>query len=134
MKKTKLFISLMFISLLGFSQINNEKKDQDDHKKAGKIIDNLFKNNQLDSTTIYKAEEEQAMPEIEKIKEAPLAPPSPVPSKSNIKSEPVPGAEIIIDKEPATDKKKNKIKATNNQIAPKNSENDETNENKDKNR
>lgn len=130
MKKTKLFVLFMFISLLGFSQINNEKKEQDDHKKAGKIIEELLKNNPLDSA-INKTEEE-AIPEIENIQGAPPSSPSVVPSKNYIKSEPVPGAEIIIDKEPATDKKKNKIKATNNQIDTKNNENDEINKDKNK--
>lgn len=108
-----------------------KKKEQDDHKKTGKIIEELLNNNQLDSTLINKTEEE-AIPEIENIQGAPPSAPSVVPSKNYIKSEPVPGAEIIIDKEPAKDKHKNKIKATNNQIETQNNENNETNKDKNK--
>lgn len=129
MIKTKFVVLFMFISLVGFCQINNENKDQDDHKKTEKIIDSLLKNEQLDSALINIVKE-QAIPETEKA--VPFAAPTLTRSINNIKSEPVPGAEIIIDKEPVTDKKKNKIKATNNQIETKNNENNETNKDKNK--
>jgi hypothetical protein len=124
-----------FFSLLGYNQNNEVKKDQDDHKKIEKELNQMLERNQSDSVELNLQQSEQEVPEsVPEIKEeSPLAPPSPAPSKSNfnVKSEPVPGAEIIIDKVPASDKKKNKIKSASNQALP---VNNKTNEEQDINK
>lgn len=131
MKKT-LTLILILISLIGFSQNNEVKKEQEDHNKVQKEIDKMLKREQSDSMEINIQEIKQAVPVSDEepvaepaIKEgAPLPPLSPEPSKSNLnlKSEPVPGAEIIIDKIPSSSKKKNKTKSSLNQNLQNNNE------------
>lgn len=143
MKRLEIVLLFTFISLLGYNQNNDVKKELDEHKKIEKEIDQILERNQSDSIEINLQGSEQAIPESEAnpneepkpADEAPLAPPAPSPSKNklNIKSEPVPGAEIIIDKIPASDKKKNKIKSTLNEVLPNSNDDKKTNENKNKN-
>ncbi|NSW45251.1 MAG: hypothetical protein HPY79_05510 [Bacteroidales bacterium] len=103
----------------------NTEINKDEHAKSKKEIDKILESPSNDTLmegnnkdNIIPEEESDSKKEIEQ----PLDAPSPQKGVFNVKSEPVPGAEIIIDNIPPKKDKKNKNKSTQNNT-PLNQEN-----------
>jgi len=114
--KTLLSLFAFFLfSLSMYSQ--NTEINKDEHAKSKKEIDKILESPSNDTLIQDKSiknlkleEESDSKKEIEQ----PLEVPSPKKGVYNVKSEPVPGAEIIIDNIPPKKDKKNKNKSTQN--------------------
>jgi len=125
---TSLIVFFLFTSML-YSQ--NTEVNKDEHTKTQKEINKLLESPSND-TLLKENNTDMEIPEKESISketlQVPAVAPSPQKGIVNLKSEPVPGAEIITDEIPTKKEQKNKTKSTlkNNQT---NSENNNTKNN-----